>query len=704
MKRFALALLCLLAPLSAQAQDGPAHAAFGQFARPTDGTPGSFGTYTRGCLAGGAILPETAPLWQAMKPARNRFWGHPEMIQFIKRLATKTRDIGWPGLYIGDIGQPRGGPMKSGHRSHQMGLDVDIWLREPKSWQMMSRKDRNAMWSHVVVAKNGIDLNSHWTPSHHQVLRAAASDPAVARIFVNAAIKRWMCNRERGPDGRVDAPWLRKIRPWKGHNAHFHVRLKCPVGDRYCRDQGAPPPGPGCGAELSKWFPGGAKTRSLTDPTENIPSEEEGEDKFKWGGRKGKTKAISLSAMPQQCRAVIAGNAAALAQINSASSRVVRQIELPVFYDERAEAHEGFVGTKYFWRPTVDLNAARTRNVSLRAKGRLPAGLKFRDKGSGNALLSGTPTEAGDFSFTIVARSRGRETGRQDVRLSVTSLGNEGRPVTDPADTRPRTDPVDPKTPPKDEPIATGPKDPADNDLPKLPTTGQLGTGGDTDISGGTTIATGPRTDPFRKDPLTASLEHQIKDFVTDFTGEECFLAIPTRIAAADIRFETFADDKAPILAFDRSFLQAIGVEPKIGGRIIAQAQCPSLAFVRAHPYGSPTPIETDPGGRAIAPGEPITIAVAAARVRHLAMMVVWPDGQIFDLTDHLERRGNRYAVTLKASGRGPQVLVALDSAEPLTARAREAAVRKRDLFAATGTERGGALDLRASVALIVVD
>jgi hypothetical protein len=46
----------------------------------------------------------------------------------------QARDIGWgKGLYIGDISQPRGGPMTSGHASHQIGLDADIWMLPPRS-------------------------------------------------------------------------------------------------------------------------------------------------------------------------------------------------------------------------------------------------------------------------------------------------------------------------------------------------------------------------------------------------------------------------------------------------------------------------------------------------------------------------------------------------------------------------------------------
>lgn len=753
MRLIAITLLAIAA-WPAQAQEA-AYAAFGRHAVPSAGTPAAFGTYTRGCLSGGAKLAETAPLWQAMKPARNRYWGHPDMISFIQRLAGKARDAGWPGLYIGDIGQPRGGPMKSGHRSHQMGLDVDIWLRKPTSWRPMSRRERDGMWSHVVVAKNGVDLNGHWTPSHHRVLKAAASDPAVARIFVNAAIKRWMCNHERGADGRVDAPWLRKIRPWKGHNAHFHVRMKCPVGSRHCRDQGAPPAGPGCGAELSKWFPGGRTAKAPRDATKKAPSEEaSGETKFKWAGRKAKTRAFTVDKMPSQCHVVLSDNAAALAQINARSetAAVAATINIPVFFDDTATAHEGYIGTRYFWRPKVDLNAARARDVSLRIKGELPPGLKFLDRGGGNGLLRGKPTEAGIFRFAIIARQRGAENARQDVRLTVINLDGEDTPIFADNDSAAGTD----DTGTTDPRIGAAPGE--DSDLPSLPSTGKLGvtigkapdkdvnTGADGGIKkpaqagadtngtdtptadktgpGTTTPETGtpagtpdktpgkipatgtvPRFDPFKKDPLVASLEHQVKDFLTEFTGDECFLAVPYKIAKAEVKIETFADDKDPILAFDRTFLQAIGIEARVGGRLIAQPQCPSLAFVRAHPYGNPAPVETAPANRVVKPGEPITLAVAAARVRTLSMMVVWPDGQIFDLTDYLERRGNRYAVTVKASGSGPQVIVAIDSAQAIPAAARAAAVKAGDLFSLFQDERDARkLDIRASVSLIVVE
>ena len=80
-------------------------------------------------------------------------------------------------------------------------------------------------------------------------MQAAAEDPAVERIFVNAAIKKAMC-REAGSD----RAWLAKVRPWWGHAEHFHVRLDCPPDSPQCKPQPPVPAGDGCGHELDYWF------------------------------------------------------------------------------------------------------------------------------------------------------------------------------------------------------------------------------------------------------------------------------------------------------------------------------------------------------------------------------------------------------------------------------------------------------------------
>ncbi|PIE06865.1 MAG: penicillin-insensitive murein endopeptidase [Rhodobacterales bacterium] len=262
----------------------PAKALFGPVATPSAQQSESFGSYAKGCLAGAEQLPETGPTWQAMRLSRNRNWGHPVLIDYVKRLSAKVARIpGWEGLYIGDMSQPRGGPMSSGHASHQIGLDADIWMLPPKRLDLTATEREN-LSSISTRRARGAYVGDNWTESHMEVLKAAASDPGVARIFVFPGAKVWMCEHETG-----NREWLRKIRPWYGHHYHFHVRLSCPKGDGACVDQPPPPPGDGC-KEAEGWV-----DRILNPPPPD-PDARPAPPK----------KPLTLDDLPGQCASVLA--------------------------------------------------------------------------------------------------------------------------------------------------------------------------------------------------------------------------------------------------------------------------------------------------------------------------------------------------------------------------------------------------------------
>ncbi len=132
--------------------------------------------------------------------------------------------------------------MLTGHASHQIGLDVDIWMLPPDRLNLSTRRREN-LSSISMRRERGAYVNNSWTPQHMNILKAAAKDKAVARIFVFPGAKVQMCK-----DAKGNRDWLRKIRPWWGHHTHFHVRLKCPKGAKGCVDQAPPPPGDGCAA------------------------------------------------------------------------------------------------------------------------------------------------------------------------------------------------------------------------------------------------------------------------------------------------------------------------------------------------------------------------------------------------------------------------------------------------------------------------
>ena len=253
-------LVLILAALASSATSLAASKAqdWAERATPTFTAPQSIGTYTSGCLSGAAALPVSGKGYQVMRLSRNRFYGHPVLIQFIQQLGAVAASEKLGTLLVGDLGQPRGGPTVSGHRSHQTGLDVDIWFLLPKQLdnRVLTANERETWGAPSVVdaRTDAVDYRQ-WTAAHEQILQAAASQPDVDRIFVNPGIKQALCQHKTA----TSAAWLRKIRPWWKHDDHFHVRLKCPADSPYCDGQASLPAGDGCDASLAWWFSQEAK-------------------------------------------------------------------------------------------------------------------------------------------------------------------------------------------------------------------------------------------------------------------------------------------------------------------------------------------------------------------------------------------------------------------------------------------------------------
>ncbi len=258
---------------------------FGAQKLPSPGAPRAIGSYAKGCIAGAKPLPIDGPSWEVMRLSRNRNWGHPELVSYIERLAEDAKADGWSGLLIGDMAQPMGGPMISGHASHQIGLDADIWLT-PMPAKRLTPEERETLSAVSVLANDSVSVDkSIWTPEYDKLIKQAASYPEVARIFVHPAIKKALCDWAEN-----DRAWLSKVRPWWGHNDHFHVRLICPPGSPQCANQPLVGSGDGCGREVESWLR--TMRRLVQKPVTPAKPPKPG-------------RATRLSALPAACAALV---------------------------------------------------------------------------------------------------------------------------------------------------------------------------------------------------------------------------------------------------------------------------------------------------------------------------------------------------------------------------------------------------------------
>jgi len=262
---------------------------FGAKQLPTLGKAMAIGYYPRGCLQGGVPLATTGPTWQVMRLSRNRNWGHPSLIKYLEKFAPlAAKATGWKGIMVGDLAQPRGGPLPFGHLSHQIGLDVDVWFM-PMPGRVLTKEEREKTSATNLVSDDWKSLNPKtWTPQHVAFIKTAAEQPEVERVLVNAAIKQELCRIEsKNKNG-----WMSKVRPWYGHHDHIHVRLKCPADSPNCRAQPPVPGDDGCAkGALDFWF----SDRVLNPPKPTKPARP--------------PRALTLADLPPACKNVLAAPA-----------------------------------------------------------------------------------------------------------------------------------------------------------------------------------------------------------------------------------------------------------------------------------------------------------------------------------------------------------------------------------------------------------
>lgn len=196
----------------------------------------SIGRPQAGRLRNATRLPP-GPGYYIRRP--QRAFGTNYAVHHIQRAVDRVRRR-YPGLHrlaIGDLSAQGGGPITM-HASHQSGRDADLGF-------YFRRRPRGYPEEFVVANRANLHFEATWALL--VALAETADAPAgVERIFLSYETQGLLYRlaREKGvPRARLDAlfqyPHGRGaarglVRHEPAHDEHFHVRFKCPPGDRGC--------------------------------------------------------------------------------------------------------------------------------------------------------------------------------------------------------------------------------------------------------------------------------------------------------------------------------------------------------------------------------------------------------------------------------------------------------------------------------------
>ena len=152
-------------------------------------------------------------------------FGSSETVRALRVAASEVR-AAYPGseVMVGDISRERGGYLRP-HRSHQLGLDVDVgYLYLPPS-----------KWYQKATAEN-LDRPRTWA-----LLKALIAEGSVEYVFMDRSIQTLM--RDYALSIGEAPEWLDSlfesrakrdtlIRHARGHATHFHVRFLDPAAEK----------------------------------------------------------------------------------------------------------------------------------------------------------------------------------------------------------------------------------------------------------------------------------------------------------------------------------------------------------------------------------------------------------------------------------------------------------------------------------------
>lgn len=210
-----------------------------------------------------AYLQNATPLtlegdgYRVLGPGMERYYGTYELVELIQQTGARfaERHGSNPQAYflVGDLSKRRGGTIRdrSGrrvHSSHRNGLDVDINYVRKQCGTGSSDQDPKGPYGPLNNPNCRLHLRENMELLRDFVRGGPGGSSLVSRIFVSDGFVHKACRaaRERPRFRRRYRRVMSHMKAMPGHQAHFHLRLKCPDNSLRCYDANVKPRSP-CG-------------------------------------------------------------------------------------------------------------------------------------------------------------------------------------------------------------------------------------------------------------------------------------------------------------------------------------------------------------------------------------------------------------------------------------------------------------------------
>lgn len=176
------------------------------------------------------VIKSNPGLLQSVSPEEYQY-GTTPMADTILSIGTWAKEFKRTPVWIGDISKKGGGKLAS-HLTHQRGLDADIayLVREHKKTGHRAQKFHDRFTEQFAMhgkLEANFDLESNYA-----LFERILNDPGAMKIFVGCGIYEALEAYDKTKPKSI----MKQIFAEKGHEDHFHLRLRCPAGANACSE------------------------------------------------------------------------------------------------------------------------------------------------------------------------------------------------------------------------------------------------------------------------------------------------------------------------------------------------------------------------------------------------------------------------------------------------------------------------------------